>query len=368
MTYLSDGVVRHLREVADRPDLGGTKYRLIRRLGAGGMGAVYLVEDVDLGREAALKVLGVPDPGGDLSSRLLSEARLIAALEHPNIVPVHDVGTLPDGRVYYVMKLVRGRRLDEWMRDSVPGPALLRLFQKVCEAVAFAHARGIVHRDLKPENIMVGEFGEALVMDWGVAKSLQEGRGDGGPAPEVSTPPQEPHAMGDGTSGIETADAPRDLREGTRDGTLIGTPAYMAPEQARGEVGRIDERTDVYALGAILFHLLCGVPPYEGPSAAAILERVRSGKAPSPRQRNASVPKALDAVCRKAMSAAPEDRYASAAGMAGDVERFLDGGPVSAHRETMWDKGVRILEKNRTFALLLLAYLCMRLLVILIFS
>ena len=169
---LDDRRLRHLQEIADLPDLSGTRYRPLRRLGRGGMGSVYLVEDADLGREAALKALTVPDSGSDLTARLVSEARLLARLEHPNIVPVHDLGTLPDGRVFYVMKYVRGERLDEWRGKGPTRPEMLRLFLKICEAVAFAHARGVVHRDLKPENVMVGAFGEALVMDWGVAKIL----------------------------------------------------------------------------------------------------------------------------------------------------------------------------------------------------
>ncbi len=216
--WLSDAVLAHLCAVADEPDLGQTRYRLLGTLGRGGMGAVYLAEDTALGREVAIKVA----PG----ERLRDEARVIARLEHPGIVPVHDVGTLPDGRVFYVMKRVRGRRLDAWLADGPEPAAALRLLVRVCEAVAFAHARGVVHRDLKPSNLMVGEFGEALVLDWGIAAERERA----GAAP-------------------------------------AGTPGYMAPEQERGGAQAADPRSDVWSLGATL---------------RFVLERLGDGAAPRP--------------------------------------------------------------------------------------
>ncbi|HEY3176398.1 MAG TPA: serine/threonine-protein kinase [Candidatus Polarisedimenticolia bacterium] len=322
MTSLPDGIVRHLREVAGQPDLTGTRYRLIGTLGHGGMGTVHLVEDTELGREVALKVLSLPDEAGDLSARLIAEARLLARLEHPNIIPIHDVGRLSDGRVYYAMKYVRGERLDEWRRQGPTQPSMLRLFQRLCGAIAFAHAYGVIHRDLKPENIMVGPFGEALVMDWGVARVID------GPAER---------------------------------GAVIGTPAWMAPEQARGDTDRIDERTDVHALGAILYFLLSGHPPSEEGAGAPGVDRPSApGRFPG------EVPRALRAICLKALSERREDRYASAELMAADVERFLDGHPVTAHGETLLEKAVRIARRNREMALLVLAYILMRALVILL--
>ncbi|MBI3451179.1 MAG: serine/threonine protein kinase [Acidobacteria bacterium] len=359
MSFLGDGVLRHLREVVDLPDLTGTKYRLLGRLGRGGMGAVHRVEDRELGREAALKVLGVPDDAGELSARLLAEARLIARLEHPNIIPIHDAGTLADGRVFYVMKLVRGTRLDEWMRQPAPRTARLRVFQRICEAVAFAHARGIVHRDLKPENVMIGPFGEALVMDWGVAKILG--------APRGLPPPAEGAAPGAASDEeAPTLDARRDAHAPTGHGAVIGTPAYMAPEQARGEIDRIDQRTDVYALGALLYFLLCGRPPFEGESMAAVLRSVAEGPAPTPRAADPGVPRALDAVCAKAMSALPAARYASAEEMSRDVDGYLDGQPIIAYPENALDRVVRFAVKNRALVLLVLAYLVMRVLVLIL--
>jgi serine/threonine-protein kinase len=290
--FLRDDVIEHVRSVTDEPDLGGTKYRLVRALGRGGMGSVYLVEDTELGREVALKVSTAAHWSSELSARLTREARVIAKLEHPGIVPVHDVGTLPDGRVFYVMKLVRGQRLDQHraeLRDA------LRLFTRVCEAVAFAHAHGVIHRDLKPENVMVGEFGEALVMDWGIATS---------PAAAKEKP-----------------------------GTVLGTPAYMAPEQARGEIDAIDERSDVYALGAILRFLA-------GPAA------------PSP----------VLSICAKAMSPDAARRYASANELSDEVQRFLDALPVRAHKEALSERVGRFVTRHQVVLSLLAVYLVVRLL------
>src|SRR6202795_2701791 len=174
MKSLSDKVIERLRAGAELPDLSGTRYRVLERLARGGMGVVYAAEDETLERRVALKVLDVPGTDGDLANRLMREARVLARLEHPGIVPVHDVGTLADGRVFYAMKFVEGQRLDKMIETVEAVPDRLRLFLRICDALAFAHARGVLHRDLKPANVMVGPFGEVLVMDWGLAKILRE--------------------------------------------------------------------------------------------------------------------------------------------------------------------------------------------------
>lgn len=213
MTWLSDHAVAHLRDVAELPDFSGTRYRIVRELGRGGMGVVYEAEDRELERRVAIKVLATELATPAAAERMRREARVIARLEHPGIVPLHEAGALPDGRIYYAMKLVRGRRLDDLAREERRGTTeLLRIFLRVCEAVALAHARGVVHCDLKPENVMAGEFGEVLVMDWGVARAL-----------------------------ANDDDAER---------VIAGTRGFMAPEQERGE--SVDATADVYALGAML--------------------------------------------------------------------------------------------------------------------
>src|ERR1041384_1370678 len=170
MKWLSDNRLNHLRTIVSEPDFSSTKYTFVKELGRGGMGAVYLAEDRELNRLVAVKVLNTPDITDELRRRMIREAQIIAGLEHPGIVPVHDVGTLPDGRIFYAMKYVRGSRLDEYATQSALVNDHLRKFQAVCDAVAFAHAHGVIHRDLKPQNIMIGSFGEVLVMDWGIAK------------------------------------------------------------------------------------------------------------------------------------------------------------------------------------------------------
>ena len=165
MKFLSDRALERLRRTADLLDVGGTQYRLLERVATGGMGMVYAAEDTKLGRRVALKVLDVPDASGELAKRLVREARVLAQLEHPGIVPVHDVGALADGRVFCTMKFVEGQRLDEHLARTPSLSERLRLFQRICEPVAFAHARGVLHRDLKPANIMIGPFGEVLVLD-----------------------------------------------------------------------------------------------------------------------------------------------------------------------------------------------------------
>ena len=321
MTWLSDAALDHLRRVGDRPDLTGTRYEIGEEIGRGGMGTVYRTHDRELDRPVALKVLTLEHgQTRDAADRLRREARILARLEHPGVVPVHDVLELPDGRVAYAMKWVRGERLDEHVTDTTPLVERLRIFRRVCEAVAFAHAHGVIHRDLKPANVMVGAFGEVLVMDWGVAKILERS-GERGPGDRRATAPTPDPVRG---------------REGTAHGTVLGTPGFMAPEQARGEVEAVDERADVHALGALLAFLLPKPPP-----------------AP------------LTAVADKARAAEPEDRYPEVGPLAEDVAHFLEGQAVSAYREGPWRKIRRFAYRHRTALVLVLAYLVMRILLFL---
>jgi serine/threonine protein kinase len=320
MNWLSDEAIARLQTASALPDLAGTRYRLIERVGGGGMGTVYLAEDSVLGRRVALKILDLPELRADLSARLLREAQILGRLEHPGIVPVHDAGTLADGRPFYAMKFVEGERLDMLARRIDAIPDRLRIFQRICEAVAFAHARGILHRDLKPENVMVGPFGEVLVMDWGVAKILRE----------------DPALRGD-RAGIpveNSQNAPAETKPfRTAHGTILGTAGYMAPEQARGEIDRLDERADIYSLGAILVFLV-------------------SGKKPAP--------KAVLAISQKAMAEDRANRYASVSDLASDTARYLDGSPVSAYPENVFHKVARWTTRYRVAIGLVLAYLIVR--------
>jgi serine/threonine-protein kinase len=334
LNWLSDKQLDHLRAVADLPDLSGTQYRLLEKFSAGGMGAIYLAEDTQLHRRVALKVLHAPDASGELSARMLREARVIAQLEHPSIVPVHDVGELPDGRVFYAMKFVQGQRLDDYAKVENELPNRLRIFQKICEAVAFAHANAVIHRDLKPENIMVGAFGEVLVMDWGLAKILAD---DGGQRADG-----ENSTIEDGKSKIENDNSRNgksllSTQHETQHGMVMGTPAYMAPEQKRGEIAQIDQRTDIYALGVILKFLLT-------------------------ENSNGRIPKSLAAIYTTAMAEDKAQRYNTALDLARDIERFLNGLAVSSYKENPFESLWRWLKQYQLMILLVLIYLLVRVL------
>ena len=311
---LSDATLARLAEVMEAPDLAGTKYELRGRVGRGGMGTVWRAYDRELGREVALKVMNGPDPRPGGEARLRTEAQVLARLEHPGLVPVHDLGTLPDGRLFYAMKLVRGRRLDEHVRDLRSAAARLRVFERICEAVAFAHAHGVIHRDLKPPNVMVGPFGEVLVLDWGVAKVLAD-------AEPAVVPAVDPPAA----RGVDV-----DAATLTAAGTVLGTPGYMAPEQARGE-SAVGVAADVYALGALLCFL--------------------AGEDP---------PRALAAVIARARAPRPEDRYPAVGALQEDIARFLSDLPVSAYAERPLERARRLAAKYRAPLVLVLAYLVMR--------
>jgi eukaryotic-like serine/threonine-protein kinase len=297
VTWLSDSAVSRLREVADWPDFTGSQYELLEKVGQGGMASVYVARDKDLERGVAIKVIHAPVIDPEVQERMLAEARIIAQLEHPGILPVHALGFLPDGRIYYVMKLVQGQRLDRFITDKVALSERLRVFLRICDATAFAHSKGIVHRDLKPSNVMIGEFGEVLVIDWGIAKVLRRPQPDG--------------------DALQA--------------TVLGTPGYMAPEQERGDTGSIDERTDVYSLGVLLGSLL--------PADAS---------------------KSLRAIAEKARSPVPDDRYPDASELARDIQHFLSGDRITAVPESLLETAHRLVVRHRVFVVLVATYLVAR--------
>ena len=319
------------------------RYEAQDLVGRGGMGEIHRVWDEDLHRQLAMKVMLARDPQPQdpetetrrelALARFLDEALITAQLDHPGIVPVHDLGIDDQGRVYFTMKLVKGRHLkriielvhageEGWTLNRVVGVIL-----RVCEAVAYAHSKGVLHRDIKPANIMVGRFGETYLMDWGLARLLGAATENGPPAVErpVTVPPD---AEGDDAESD-------DSWLFTEDAGILGTPSYMSPEQARGEVDAVDERSDVYSLGALLYHLISGRTPYlepgEIPLPFSLLMKVRRGP-PTPLDELApEAPPTLAAICARAMARNVDQRYASAADMAAELEDYLED--ISEARE-----------------------------------
>ena len=274
----------------------------------GGMGAVYFGEDIALRRPVAVKVLREEfADDAEMIARFEAEAQVCAQLQHPGIVPVHQVGHLADGRPFYVMKLVKGDTLSDLLKQRAsPSDDLilyLGYFRQVCEAMAYAHAKGLLHRDLKPANVMVGAYGEVLLMDWGLTKLMDE------PDVEMPDPPSRRIHL-EGSSGERTL---------TALGAVIGTIPYMPPEQARGRIAEVDARSDVFGLGAILFTILTGQPPYVGPSDMLVLRRSHAGR---PGRR-------LSAPGRKCRGqrAARADAQVSGSAKGGSARRWRRGGP-----------------------------------------
>ena len=345
-----------LQPVEDGADHSGANYqghyRLVKEIARGGMGQIYFGEDPQLKRHVAVKVSSVSEAGED--PRFSKEAEVLAQLAHPNIVPIHNIGVDAQGRPFYSMKLVKGRTLQAVLNlirdgdaDAVkdyPRATLLTIFRKVCDAMMFAHSKGILHRDLKPENIMVGEYGEVLVMDWGLAKVLGE---------QENTNAGSSRMNDTGDYGM------------TMEGEVMGTPQYMSPEQAMGMVAELDQRSDIYSLGGILYAILTLRPPIDGTTLDEVLTKVKNGSISSmvakrgdkgavtvgkPTAMGAEVPEALQAVTLKAMGTDRNKRYGSVEAFAGDIERYQNGFATQAEQAGLAKQLLLLVRRHRTLA------------------
>ncbi|MFN7291689.1 MAG: protein kinase domain-containing protein [Pirellula sp.] len=325
------------------PNSGKPRYRVLRPHAKGGLGEVSVATDVELNREVALKEIQnrfVRD--ADSRARFLLEAEVTGKLEHPGIVPVYGRGAYSDGRPFYAMRFIQGDSLKEAITKfhsqysqfkntterRLVERQLLRRFVDVCFAVDFAHSRGVLHRDIKPGNIMLGQYGETLVVDWGLAKIIGSS------------------TSYDGTSQISISSGSNSAP--TQVGSAVGTPAYMPPEQAAGQVDRLGPHSDTYSLGATLYHILTGRPPFEGTNALEIIKLVIKGEFRPPRTINSEIPKSLESICVKAMALEPNDRYPSVRELAQDIERYLADEPVSSMKEPWTAQVFRWIRKHPT--------------------
>jgi serine/threonine protein kinase len=324
------------------PDAGSRERFTLSRLHAtGGIGRVWVARDASLGRDVALKELR-PERAGNPAvwARFLREAQVTGQLEHPGIVPIYEVGRRPEDQApFYTMRFVRGRTLAEaaaaYHRRRAQGEAgklelrdLLGAFVGVCNAAAYAHSRGVLHRDLKPQNVVLGDFGEVIVLDWGLAKLLGAAEADGEGADPLPVP---------GAADVEE----------TTQGQVVGTPSYMAPEQAEGRLDLLGPATDVYGLGAILYEILTGQPPFTGTETSTLLRAVVHESPARPRSLVGGTPAALEAVCLKALAKKAGERYASPKELAAEVQRWLADEPVSVHREPVTVRLGRWARKHR---------------------
>jgi serine/threonine-protein kinase len=321
------------------------RYRLVRFHAAGGRGQVSVALDKELNREIALKEIQERYADDDASrSRFLFEAEVTGGLEHPGIVPVYSLGAYADGRPFYAMRFIRGRSLKqsitEFHKTTFTTPArraaefrnLIERFKAVCLTMDYAHSRRVIHRDLKPENVMLGDYGETLVVDWGLAKRLD-------PDAERTV---------DAASGGPPIGASSDA---THMGRVMGTPPYMSPEQAAGRIDQLGPASDVYSLGATLYSLLTGHAPVRDLNVKEVLKKVEAGEIQPPRQARPEVPRALEAICLRAMALKPEERYPTPGALADDLDKWLADAPVAAYAEPWTVRTWRWISRHRTLVI-----------------
>ncbi len=315
------------------------RYRIAGEKGRGGFGVVWQAEDPKLGRKVAVKQLKYRTASNEqIRRRFLNEARITARLEHPGVVPVHDLSTLHSDQPYYTMKLVEGKTLFDVLREFHQEPAangdrsveelrLLHAYLSIVRTMQYVHAQEVIHRDLKPSNIILGDFGETVILDWGLAKQLD-----------------------DADSPMDTSiiDVLGDTKvDETRHGAIQGTPAYMSPEQASGDTKRVDQQSDLFSLGVILYQLLTGHLPFEGRSTPEVLRKVRESRPHRPRTFDSHIAQPMEAICLKAMALNRDERYQSARQLADDVEHYLADEPVTAWQEPWWIRTRRWMRRHQ---------------------
>lgn len=330
-----------------------TRYDITSLQGQGGTGRVWIARDLRLNREVALKELISSEPES-AQTRFLREARITSQLEHPSIVPVYELDLHQiDGAPYYTMRLIKGDTLREvicrhhsQLIKEVSLGRLVQHFIDVCHAIAYAHSRNIIHRDLKPSNVVVGEFGETIVLDWGLAKDLGKPRDDA----DIANMPTDDGL--DWLTEVEDSD-----RTQTVVGRSIGTPAFMSPEQARGDVDKIDQSSDIYGLGAILYELLTNEPPFKGDKASSIMNQVIHGKLLDPLVVNSHASSPLAAICMKCMQKNPADRYANVDQLIADLHSYLADESVSVYRDRWYEKTARWVRQRKVSTAVVLVML-----------
>jgi len=337
---------------------GEEKYAVEDEIARGGMGLILKALDRDIRRPVAMKVM-LDEADENKRARFVEEAQVTGQLEHPNIMPIHELGLDAQGRLFFTMKLVQGRSLEEVLKGLKKHDAaaereyslgrLLTAFVSVCNAMALAHAKGVVHRDLKPANIMLGDYGEVLVMDWGLAKPGAARSAGVSPASVAGGTPAVREARDTELGNIVQSLRAETGGSQTVDGTLMGTPHYMPPEQAEGNIEEIDARSDIYSLGAILYELLTLQTPCAGETTLVLLANVSQGKIQPPHERapERNIPPELAAVAMKALARRKEDRYQRVEDLRRDVELFLEGRAVSAKEDSMWEAIVKLVKRNQ---------------------